>query len=394
MSVAASLDKSWARFILALQRDFPFFAVLAMFARLRFDDEVEISRIDGRTLQVSPQFFLGMQELQRHGYLLHQVLHLALGHPHRGAERNPLLWNVAADIVVNNIIAESTLWPPPPMTAWDKRFTGDSVERVYARLLKEQPDDGVDGTGSESGSDPISVYAQAVVRRYRCHDDFTPQSGRQATAEQAYWQGAMVKARQMPMHGKRRGTESLSLKRETELVIGGQLDWRSLLWKYATPAANDYQEFDRRFLHRPLYLETLLSEDLLVEVVVDTSGSICDRSLSRFLEELLAVHQCHPNARIRFYYADVGLHGPYGIPHDLSDFPVPVGAGGTSFITYFADLEKRDSLAEQPVAVLYFSDGFGDFPVTPPSMPVLWLLTEDCADDSEIPFGTIVRIKV
>ncbi|WP_226661780.1 DUF2201 family putative metallopeptidase [Microbulbifer aggregans] len=391
MSGAESLDKSWARFILGLQRDFPFFAVLAMFARLQFDDEVEISRIDGRTLQVSPQFFLGMDELQRHGYLLHQVLHLALGHPHRGAERVPILWNVAADIVVNNVIAEVTLWPPPPMTAWDKRFTGDSVERVYARLLKECPDD---GSGGEPGAEPISAYAQAVARKYRCHDDFAPQSGRQATAEQAYWQGAMVKARQMSMRDKRHGTKSLSLERETELVIGGQLDWRSLLWKYATPAANDYQEFDRRFLHQPLYLESLLSEDLLVEVVVDTSGSICDRSLSRFLEELLAVHQCHPHTRIRFYYADVALHGPYGIPRDLSEFPVPVGAGGTSFTTYFTDLKKRDSLVEQPVAVLYFTDGFGNFPGTPPSMPVLWLLTEDGEEDDKIPFGTIARIKV
>ncbi|WP_444932973.1 vWA domain-containing protein [Microbulbifer sp. JTAC008] len=393
MSNAVSLEKGWARFILALQREFPFFAVLAMFARLQFDNEVEISKIDGRALRVSPQFFLGMEEHERHGYLLHQVLHLALGHPHRGTGRDPLLWNMAADIVVNNILTEETSWPVPPTTAWDGRFAGYSVERVYARLLKDRPKDGGQG-GDGVGDDPIANYARVLVQRYRCHDDFSPQSGSQATAEQAYWQGALVKARQLPQNSKSAGTKSSSLKRETEIVIGGQLDWRSLLWKYATPAANDYEEFDRRFLHRSLYLEHLQSEDLPVEVVVDTSGSICGRTLSRFLEELFAVHQCHPNTRINFYYADVALHGPYGIPQDLSDFPVPIGAGGTSFTTYFSDLEKRDSLLEQPVAVLYFSDGFGTFPNTSPSIPVLWLLTEDGQEDEQIPFGTVVRIKV
>lgn len=434
MGAPIPLEKIWARFVLVLKSEHPFFAVLAMFARWQMREEISISRTEGHTLYMSPEFFAGLKEGQRHSYLLHQLLHLALGHPFRGKEREENLWNLAADIVVNNIIEETLKWSPAPNTGWDKRFKGDSVERVYASLLKEArlqsstethnngvpapfassesesknssspsfSDDGSSGEGSGSAeskerpqSDKGAIGQIAVImRRYDCHADFSIMHGSEEVSSQEYWRGAMIKARQLPLRSLSRGSETSTLTREAELIIGGKLDWRALLWKYAAPASSDYHEFDRRFLYRHLYLETLHAEELAVDIVIDTSGSICDRTLTCFLEELLAVQRCHPGINMRFYYVDVAMNGPYRVPKDLAAFPAPVGAGGTSFATYFNQIAADLSVTDLPAAVVYFTDGFGDFPKSEPSVPVLWVVPEDGEEDRNIPFGTIVRIEV
>jgi predicted metal-dependent peptidase len=40
--------------------------------------------------------------------------------------------------------------------------------------------------------------------------------------------------------------------------------------------------------------------------------------------------------------------------------------------------------------VLYATDGFGTFPQTPPSSPVIWLYTPPHAAPERVPFGAVV----
>jgi len=85
--------------------------------------------------------------------MLHEVLHLALTHPERGLNKIPKIFNIAADIVVNNIIYNSGFhWIrkiAPHLTpnndkitvkCFDKKYTIDNiskrtVEQIYFELL-------------------------------------------------------------------------------------------------------------------------------------------------------------------------------------------------------------------------------------------------------------------
>lgn len=451
MSQQEALHKLWTRFILALKMQHPFFASIALYATCKLDSTVDIAQINDKEIIISPDFLEPMDEPSRFSYLLHQILHQALQHPYRGKNRNNELWNIAADIVVNNIINETTSWPIAPKTAWDFRYREDSVERVYIKLQqqkerqskpikkeggnkeankeesKKQNKEQSEGQNKEQSkggnkkqnkgqseeqnkegnekqnkrqsskamTDSGKVQkksSQSLSKKYNSHSDFQTKITKNTKKTQQYWRSAMVKARQQPLK-QHYGKESMSLQRELDLAIGQQLDWRRLLWKYATPEANDYEEFDPRFIHRNLYLEILRTDELNADVLIDTSGSISEKLLKQFLQELLAIHACHPAVHINIYYIDTEIHGPYDIPSDLSHFPVPIGGGGTSFKPYFEQLESKAELLNKTKVIVYFTDGFGDFPDKEPNIPVLWVVSEDGAFDENFPFGIITRIK-
>ena len=131
------IDTLWSKFVLQLNKHNPFFACLALFTQVVPDEDTDIGISHGKDIRINPDFILHQSEEKAFSYLLHQVLHLALLHSSRGKGRDWEVWNIAADIVVNDIIVTSTDWPTAPATAWDKRFTDCSVEQVYARLMTE-----------------------------------------------------------------------------------------------------------------------------------------------------------------------------------------------------------------------------------------------------------------
>lgn len=416
--MSINFDKFWSKFVLNLRVEHPFFSAVALFAELKFVDDLEVARTENKKLYVSTDFFLSLSEVECFSYLLHQIIHLALNHPSRSEQRDEKLWNVACDIVVNNIIDESTSWPVAPKTAWDFSCRGQSAERVYANLqererknieqsIKNSPATKLDQKSDSESSDRApsessqnnSIAAEftydKLVEKYKAAPDFKVHKADTAESAQAqeYWRNALVQARQQLKQVNQYSLNSSTLKREVEVSIGGLLNWRDMLWKYAVPAANNYAEFDARFIHRSLFIEYLQSEELIVEIVIDTSASICNVVLSVFITEMLAISLCHPDVKINFYYVDCEMHGPYGIPGDISSLPVPLGAGGTSFKPFFNKLAKNPSLMEDPQAVIYFTDGFAEFPDVTPEVPVLWAVTESGAEDKEFPFGEVVRIR-
>ncbi|MEM3827594.1 MAG: VWA-like domain-containing protein [Conexivisphaerales archaeon] len=67
--------------------------------------------------------------------LMHEYLHILLEHPKRMEEKNPQIWNIAADAVVNRLITLSNI-PMPPMgiPPWKDDST---TEEVYKELMKD-----------------------------------------------------------------------------------------------------------------------------------------------------------------------------------------------------------------------------------------------------------------
>lgn len=66
----------------------------------------------------------------------------------------------------------------------------------------------------------------------------------------------------------------------------------------------DFIGFDRRFIGRGLYLETLIGESVQVFVAMDTSDSIGDRQLQMFLSEIQGILNAYPHLKCELYYVD------------------------------------------------------------------------------------------
>jgi predicted metal-dependent peptidase len=440
-SLQNNLDDLWTRFVLTLRKQHPFLASLAMFARFQPDNQVRIAETAGQTLRVEPEFLLSLSRPEQTSYLLHQLLHLALNHQQRMGEREQSRWNEAADIVVNQIIRETTRFPAAPRTCSKTGFAGYSVEEVY-QLLPPPPQNcqGSQQTG-EDKTPPDSSSANTETPDKEESDTGKPAPGntlkathqdllrqpsvalqQQSTNSQNYWRGALATVQQLANDhiaiglaeqnashlpaGMLPGDTTSSLAIELEILREDSLDWRAMLRHYMIPSRNDYVEFDPRLLHQGLYLEFLQSEQLRVDIIIDTSRSIKRDQLSRFLNEVEAILNSHPDIIARLFYIDVELNGPHLLQRN-QPLPQPVGDGGTSFVPYFNFLATEHSLLERPSVVIYFTDGFGEFPAEPPDIDVLWVVPPRSFDQAQylyclternpnrplFPFGVKVDLK-
>ena len=183
------------------------------------------------------------------------------------------------------------------------------------------------------------------------------------------------------------------MKQEIDVFLDPEVDWRHALWKYVGKTPADFDDLDRRFIYRGLYLEGLLTEALEVSVCIDTSGSISRKLLDQFLGELKGILSSYPHVKCDLFFADCDIDGPHEI-HSIEEMPPVSGFGGTSFIPFFDYLEKNDNnLMGSHKVSIYFTDGYGCFPKNEPKDPTMWLVSKDGLETKDFPFGEVVRIS-
>jgi len=367
--------------LLRLRMRSPFFATLALFARFIETKSHHTAATDGKDIFLNPDFVLSLTPQQQDGLFLHEVLHAALLHVLRRGTREPLMWNIAADIVVNGIVTARDRFELPPGAIRDAELEKLSVEEVYELLQKDaekyqafclaHPDLLEEGLGdSQNGNgDSLSQNRRAIL--------------------ETYWRNALAKSETIA-RSISQGNIPAGMERELGSLRDAQLNWRSYLWRYLVKTPTDFSGFDRRFIGRGLYLENLEGESVKVYVAVDTSGSIDNEQLSLFLAEIRGILNSYPHLECQLYYADADAYGPYNIDSKTS-LPPPQGGGGTSFIPFFSIVaDNWDGLSS--AVCVYLTDGYGFFPDKEPELPVLWVVTPGGLDISQFPFGEAVKL--
>jgi predicted metal-dependent peptidase len=355
--------------ILQLRARSPFFATLALFARTILTETVPTAATDGRDLFFNVTFWNHLTQQQRLGLLAHEVLHAALLHVVRRGPRDPLMWNIAADIVVNGIILSQPGFELPAGHLRERKLEHLSVEEVY-HLLQAHP---------EQHAHMLSIV-----------DLLVPGGSDQSRAGlEEHWRHALQHAHTLAdMLGK--GMAPAGPLREMTHLSPSQLDWRSYLWRFLVQTPTDFQAFDRRFIGQELYLETLSGTTIRVAIAVDTSGSIGQQEVALFLSEVCGILGAYPHLVASLYYSDAACHGPYELTTQ-SVLPTPVGGGGTDFRPFFQAV-MNEPPNQHPHLCIYLTDGMGTFPSQPPQAPVLWVLAPGGIGLRDVPFGETVRL--
>lgn len=351
----------------------PFLGSLLLFAETISTDTIPTAATNGRQIMINPQFFDRLSLDQQEAVLLHEVLHAALLHVSRGTGRDSKRWNIAADIVVNGILTREG-FDLPEGGVREQALERFSVEEVYD-LLEKFPWD----------RKPYPLGSPDLL----AEDKQGSLGNEQARVTEAHWRNALEQAGIMA-ETLLQGSLPASLLRELDNLKPGQLNWRHYLWRYLVRTPIDFRDFDRRFVGKRIYLETLEDETVFVAVAVDTSGSIKNKQIQLFLSEVQSILLAYPHLVCHLYYADSALHGPYSLTAH-ANLPTPVGGGGTDFRPFFTELTRDNSPWATTLAV-YLTDGYGDFPLQAPLFPVLWVVTPGGRDSSFFPFGETVRL--
>ena len=363
-----SFVKARSRLIL----DNPFFGTLCLRLKPVERDDIDTGATDGKHLFYNPKWFGKLSDLERIGFLAHEVMHVVFMHHLRRQERHAEKWNVAADYVINLILADNKFILPSG-GLYDEQYRDMTTEHVYS-ILPEPPG----GFAAEllKGGCGIDVLDH-------------PDAG---TAESA---GAIesqltVAINQAAEAARAQGKLPGSMESIIEDIIKPKVDWRAVLARFLR--ANTNSDFswirpNRRFIWQGMYMPSMYNPCLEeIAIAVDTSGSVSDEELQMFTSETSAILQDLTPERVHFIQCDTQVH--QDDEYTRESLPLKVkyqGRGGTSFspvIDYIN--EKHPRVA----ALVYLTDlGSSDFGDQPP-YPVLWVTT--CK--GEAPYGEIIEI--
>jgi predicted metal-dependent peptidase len=361
--------------------DHPFFAALALKMRVLQDYKVPTFCVDGVHMKYNPDFCSTLNDTEVLTVLAHEVLHLAFGHLWRKGNRDMRKWNRACDYVINSYLMKynddelaagrAAPFKLPEGGLLDPKYDGMAEEEIY-NLLPDDPDGGGGGGGGE-GEGGMGDFTDPVAG-----DGNTEEDWRQRAVEG-------VNA------AKLRGRESGSMTRAIERHLKGQQDWREILRELlSAPAADDYDETrpDRRFIEEDIFLPTLYSERVGTFVVaIDTSGSVTPDLIDKFMAEVQYCLDTVKPEKVIVIDCDAAINQEreFAYGDSVRDLKLK-GGGGTDFRPVF---DRVKSLSDSPEAVVYFTDGYGAFPDSPPNYPVIWV----DYGGTEYPFGEVVRIN-
>lgn len=318
-----------------------------------------------------PDYIEKLNDGQLEFILAHSLLHCALEHFYRYHGRIKKRWDIATDFAVNNILMEAG-FPSPDSILYDPSVKDITADSIYGRLPKIIRGSTIDmHLGGPKDPDIPMDETPPDIDKSRKKD----------------WK---VMVAQAANTARKQGKLPGNLARFIDDFLEPQLPWRQLLAEYIhSTARDDYRMIppNKRYIHKGIYLPSLKGEQLEIAVAVDTSGSIAQEDIREFVSELSGIMVSVPDYRIHIFAADSKIQGYQEItPFDEIDKDIFKGGGGTDFRPVFQEIED---MGLQPAALVYLTDGDGEFPEMEPPYPVLWLLR----GEKDVPFGIKYRFQ-
>ena len=112
----------------------PFFGNMATRLRIIAADEwLGTAAVDGRNLYYNTQFFNAMNNKEIEFVVAHEILHMVFDHIGRREDRNPMIYNISADYIVNNTLVRDRIGTIPSIVQCyqDFKYEGWTSEEVY-----------------------------------------------------------------------------------------------------------------------------------------------------------------------------------------------------------------------------------------------------------------------
>jgi predicted metal-dependent peptidase len=412
-----------SRSILAMLLKEPFFAHLLGGIPRRICDDVPTAAVAltprGVELIVNPIFFLEeLNERERVAVIKHEALHLVYRHLYRPliSQGFPEIFNIAADLVVNQYVSP---WPLPESAVTLNLFPdlnlepNQTVEWYYEKLISLDKE--LRNKTASQTSAPQSAEALQKINGPQRHSDHrfwaahgghgfeatasanesgaTPQlTDLLRTALESDLERHLIRAKDrtsIQQWGVLPSDIRLAIT-EMQARREGGLDWRRTLKLFAsggyrTKVVPTSRKLSKRFGTFPgIKIKRLQN----LAVVLDTSGSIEELTLSKFFREIHAVWKT--GADITIIESDSTVQQTYTYRGKV---PVAAkGGGGTLFDPAFVWLRQAKAIRFD--ACLYLTDGFGPETTVRPPCPLLWLVTSKSGMGSHLKWGRSIFLDL
>ena len=341
----------------------PFFGNMATRLKIEAADEwLMTAAVDGRKLYFNTQFFNAMNNKEIEFVIAHEILHMVYDHLGRRENRDPMLYNIAADYIVNNLLVDDRIGKKPKIVDCfqDFKYRGWTSEAVYDELFKQAKKNGEeylqqlgemldehldmegDGDGDEDGKGKgRPKYTKAELDQIR--DEIKE---------------AMISAAQSAGAGNVPAGIARMIKEMTEPTM----NWRELLRQQIQSTIKSDYTFarpSRKGWHTGAILPGMNFQDTIdICVSLDMSGSIGNDQAADFLGEIKGIMDEFKDYRIKVWCFDTKVYNEQDFSadggEDLTDYEI-MGGGGTDFMCNWHYMKENDI---QPKKFIMFTDGY------------------------------------
>lgn len=393
---------------------------------------------DGNTVYFDIAFLSELTEDQRLFVFGHEVWHNVMLHFARLQTRDPMLFNLATDMEVNQILQKDGFKAPANLIfpSTYNLPNDKSAEEYYEMLLKQaekeakkngksqqQSGDGDgdgDGNGDGDGDSTKGKKSKAKSKngngsgnangklsgQFDKHSyDNEAEEDANGTTTDKYGEVGTDNDFKPSVSGdaaEKMREAAISAAQQVERTQGNvpghiasiieklkkpEIKWEEMLAQFVTRCMNgekrQWSPPNRRHVWHDTYLQSRRGEKLNVVVAVDTSGS-CVQDLPKFFGEVMSLVKSFGRYNLTLIQTDYAVSSVDEFDDSGNPFPEDAtdiewhGGGGTSFTPAFEYLEDNGI---RPDCFIYFTDGYGDVNIMQPDFPVMWILTKDGTED-------------
>ena len=341
----------------------PFFGNLATRLQLvNADDWCPTAATDGRKFYYNSKFVTSLPLRQLEFLFGHEVLHCVYDHVGRRAERDPKIFNIAADYCVNSDLLDQNIGDrivSVPIL-YSPKYRGWSAEEVYddllenadqqeiAELLDQLLDEHLDGDGDGDGDGDSK---DGKGKRPTMSEE-----ERRAVRDEI--KEAMLNAAKSAEAGQLPAGVRRLIKDLTRPVI----NWRDLIdQQIQSTVKNDFTwtRPSRKGWHTDAIMPgSIPGTQIDVCVAVDTSGSIGEQDIKDFLGEIQGIMQQYDEYKIRVWSFDTEVYNEQEFTsdnmQDITEYH-PEGGGGTDFDANWTYMKEHGI---EPKKFIMFTDGY------------------------------------
>ena len=342
-----------------------FYGHLLMHMLYTLDEMTPTISTDGCRIYINPEFLDSISDMELDYAMIHELLHIALGHYEEERDKKDEGFDEACDEQINEIMTMD--------------------ESQFIRKLGEKYKDSTNSV-CEGIFDDHSKWGMIEDTSYL----------------RGFWMmniAGACGALQGNNVGLGRGSIPEFAQRMMKELKNPQIDWRTILNNFIQEEITDYSFVppDRRFAESDLFLPDFNEKDDFVKDIlfmIDTSGSMSETMVSAaYTEVKSAIDQFDGKLSGWLGFFDAAVVDPKPF-EDEGEFRMisAKGGGGTSFKAIFRYV--RDHMMDKmPANIIILTDGYADFPMEDMAMgiPVLWLLNNDRVKP---PWGKVARINV
>lgn len=391
-----------------MMQKFPFFAYLLFNLEvIELTEEtntwkLQTAAVDGKRFWYNPKF---IQEIYQEGLkeskeianqkvaflCAHEVMHCALHHLTRRIDRDPQIWNQAADYAINGMLVKAGI-SMPKIGLYDAKYDGWSAEVIYDDLMKNP--------NKTKGKSTLDVHAgepgfpgQGENGGGGEGDEDGPGSGlseEQLNDLKDSWEEAMVRAAQSVAAGD----IPVGMERLIKQITEPKIKWNEYINQVIQSLIrSDYtwRIPNKRTFAGGITLPSLDYDDQIeIAIAIDMSGSIGTEDAACFLGEIKSIMEQFSGYKIHVACFDTKVYNPATFTEDadLEEY-VPKGGGGTDFMCWWnwaAKQEWYDTVG----TVLFFTDGYpcGQWSPGVEKCPnTVWIIK---GSDNEAPHGVSI----